>query len=37
MPIRKGNLHKPCTRCAKIFNPTSRFTRLCPKCYKKAM
>ena len=36
MPIRKGllhRLHRPCTSCGKKFQPKSRFSRLCDKCY----
>jgi len=36
MPIRKGKLYYPCTKCGKKFERNSKATKLCPECYKDA-
>ena len=36
MPIRKGRLHKPCTKCGEMYEPTTRFPGLCNKCHPRA-
>ncbi len=28
---------KPCKRCEKLFNPTSKYNKICHKCKDKAM
>ena len=36
MPIRKGKLHRICSRCEKTFEPHGKEHRICDKCNKKA-
>ena len=33
MTIRTGRLHKPCAMCGRYFRPSTRYVKLCDKCF----
>jgi hypothetical protein len=35
--LRKDKLYKPCSKCEKLFEPTTRYSKLCEKCFKNSM
>jgi hypothetical protein len=35
--LRKDKLYKPCSKCEKSFEPTTRYSKLCEKCFKNSM
>ena len=36
MPIRKGRLRKPCTKCGKMFQPNGKWNVVCSRCQRRS-
>lgn len=36
MPLRNGKLKRPCSKCNRLFIPSSKTNKLCNKCHKNA-